>query len=123
MQISNEHADPTVRRELGERLRRLRLDRNLDQRQLAEESGIGRATLQRLEEGEPVNLTTWLRVLRTLGLLEGLNQLIPEPGPSPLQELELQGRRRQRASSVRRAGVVDDEVGDWHWGDEKQNGQ
>lgn len=119
MEISNELSDAAVSRELGDRLRRLRLRRNLDQHQLADEAGIGRATLQRLEEGEPANMVTLLRILRALGLLEGLNQLVPEPVPSPIEELERQGRQRQRAGTPRRRRKIGEDSNEpWSWGDE-----
>jgi transcriptional regulator with XRE-family HTH domain len=69
------------------------------QRELADEAGVGRPAVQRIESGEPVNVITLLRVLRALGLLDMLDRLVPEPLPSPMQLLALQGKRRQRASA------------------------
>lgn len=47
--------------------------RGLTQAQLADRSGIGRATLARFEQGEGgISLETLLRVLRALGILESL---------------------------------------------------
>jgi transcriptional regulator with XRE-family HTH domain len=51
MPISDRDTNEAILRELGSRLRRTRLDRNLNQAKLADEAGIGRATLQRIEEG------------------------------------------------------------------------
>lgn len=120
MQIANEHPDDVVGRELGQRIQRLRLERNLDQRQLASEAGIGRVTLQRLEEGKSVNLTSLLRVLRGLGLLERVNQLVPDPVPSPIEQLERGGRQRQRARPS--SSGNDQESLPWSWRDEGERG-
>ena len=98
--------------ELGERLARSRLDRNLTQEQLAREAGISRDTLQRLERGGGVALTALLRVLRALGLLERVEALVPEPLPSPIEQLEHEQRRRRRASGSR----GDDAPRPWRWG-------
>jgi putative transcriptional regulator len=83
--------------ELGKRLARLRLQRNLTQRQLADEAGVDRKAVLRLEAGEPVQLITLVRVLRALGRLASLDGLLASAQPSPIELLELHGRARQRA--------------------------
>jgi transcriptional regulator with XRE-family HTH domain len=118
MKISNENTDTAVLRELGSRLRRARLERNLSQSQLAEEAGVGRVTVQRIEEGESASMTKLIRVLRTLGLLEDLDQLVPEPRPSPIEQLRRQGRQRQRARAPRAASEDAEAPSPWRWGDE-----
>lgn len=101
--------------ELGVRVERHRLERNLTQGQLAGEAGISRATLHRLESGESVQLTSLIGLLRVLGLLDGLEVLVPEPVPSPLERLKTDGRRRQRA---RRRLEHDVAEATWRWGGE-----
>lgn len=98
MQIERWHTDETILHELGNRLARARLDRNLSQEQLATQAGIGKATLERLEAGAPSKLPTLIRVLRALDMLNGLESLVPATaGPSPLQ-LATRGRERRRAT-------------------------
>jgi transcriptional regulator with XRE-family HTH domain len=117
MRIDKRLTDEAVLGELGRRLARWRLERNLSQAEFGEEAGIGRRTLQRLEAGEPVQLSSLIRVLRVLGLLESLDHLVPEPAPSPLERLKLAGRERRRARR-REAGDAGDEAEPWTWGDE-----
>lgn len=121
MRILPENSDRAVLEKLGERLRQARLERNLSQAHLAEEAGIGRVTLQRMEDGSPASLINLIRLLRALDLFEGLDRLIPEPAPSPLEELKRQGRQRQRASSQRgpRRSEPSPPSGPWRWGDEE----
>ena len=114
MQITSLLTEGAVLTELGARLERIRLERNVTQAALAREAGISRRTVVRLEQGEGgVGTIALLRVLRVLGLLDRVDQLVPEPLPSPIEQLRLQGRRRQRASGVRRDA---EEIG-WTWGD------
>ncbi len=101
MKIEASLNDNAVLEELGKRLARTRLERNLSQERLAIEAGVSKATIERLEAGEPVKSTSLIRVLRSLGRLEALDQLLPEPLPSPIERIRLQGRRRQRARSPR----------------------
>lgn len=101
MQIDSQLTDTAVVEELGARLKRTRLQRNLTQRRLAEEAGISLATVRNLEDGKPSQLVTLIRVLRVLGMVGGLERAVPEPPPSPIEELRLHGRERRRASSPR----------------------
>lgn len=106
--------DAAVLAELGGRLERVRLERNVTQAELAREAGISRRTLVRLEQGEEgVGAAVLLRVMRALGLLEQFDLLVPEPLPSPIEQLRLQGRRRRRASRKR----DHDDGTAWSWGD------
>jgi transcriptional regulator with XRE-family HTH domain len=118
MKISSELADEAVLAELGRRLARTRLERNLTQVELGEEAGVGLATVQRLEDGQAARLSSLIRVLRVLGLLDVLELLIPEPTPSPIERLKLQGKQRQRAAHPRSENAPSSEPKPWSWGDE-----
>lgn len=107
--------DATVLKEVGQRLGALRVARNLTQRQLAEQAGLGLRTVQRLELGEAgTHLSGFVRVCRMLGLLERLDAFIPPPVASPIAQLKSQGRQRKRASG-RRAAMSSSKP--WTWGD------
>jgi transcriptional regulator with XRE-family HTH domain len=121
MRIHSQLTEVAVVSELGARLAHVRLEQELQQSELAALAGIGIATLQRLEAGQEVRLTTFIRVLRALGLLDALDALIREPGPSPLELLKLQGRRRQRVRSSRASDEADPSE-PWRWGDERGAG-
>lgn len=119
MQIEAENTDIAVLRELGARLRRTRLERNLSQGQLAKEAGLGRMTVQRIETGESASVRSLIRVLRVLDLLAGLDRLVPEPPPSPIDQLKRQRGERQRAGSSRSAEQPGHEPPAWRWADEE----
>ena len=118
MKITSQNTDDTVLGELGARLAHTRLERNLTQRELASEAGVGTATVERMEGGHTVKLSSFIRVLRVLGLLDGLDELVPEPTPSPIERLKLHGKQRRRAASTPPTGTPADEAGPWTWGDE-----
>ena len=122
MRITPELTDEAVLGELGRRIARTRRERNLTQRELAEEAGVERKALQRVEAGESVRLVSLVRVLRALGLLEALDGLVPEPAPSPIELLALEGRRRRRASGGRARRGASDLGPGWRWGDERPAG-
>jgi transcriptional regulator with XRE-family HTH domain len=119
MRIRNELTDAAALRELGARIARQRLERDLTQTKLAREAGVDRSALQRLERGESVTLTTLLRLLRALGLLENLETAVPAARPGPIELFETQGRPRRRARG-RETRRHDGDTGGWPgWGDEQ----
>ena len=91
-------SDTAVVKELGERVRRYRLNLDVTQEALSERAGVARSVVQRIEQGQTCTLDGWLRVLRALGALDQLDAFLPDPGVSPLQLARMQDRARQRAS-------------------------
>lgn len=85
-----------VAAELGNRLERLRLQYNLTQQALAAEIGITPKSYRQLVAGGG-KLENMIAALRALNALEQLDSFLPEPTPSPLEQLKLQGKKRQRA--------------------------
>lgn len=115
MRITAQLTDESVLKELGTRLVSVRLARNLTQSALAEQAGVSKRTVERLESGQvATQLSGFLRVCRTLELLERFETLIPEMAPSPMEQLQQQGRKRQRASGTKaRTGKTKP----WTWGE------
>ena len=104
MRISATLTDQAILQEMGERLTQARIALNLTQAALAEQSGVAKRTIERLESGEAATqLSGFLRVCRALGLLDRLELLLPEAPPSPMALLKQQGRKRQRASGAKAA--------------------
>jgi transcriptional regulator with XRE-family HTH domain len=116
MKLDSSHSDTAILTELGARLAEARVTRNLTQDQLSAEAGISKRTLERLESGQSIQLATLIRVLRALDLSAHLDLLIPAPTASPLAQLELQGRRRERASRSARSGKS--QSTEWSWDDD-----
>ena len=117
MRILKQATDGAILHELGGRLAKVRLDRNLTQAQLAEQAGVSKRTVERLESGGvSMQLAGFIRVCRALDLVERFDLLVPEPAPSPVEQLRLRGRARQRASKTR---AVDPSPKKWKWGDEQ----
>lgn len=115
MNISGWQSDQAVLAELGQRLQGVRLERNIRQEHLAKEAGVSIGTLRHIEEGSSVTLSSFVRILRALGMLENLDLVVPEELPSPLGRWETKGRRRRRASSRSPGGSVRTATGQWPW--------
>ncbi len=117
MKITKQATDGAVLSEIGQRLARVRLERNLTQIQLAEQAGVSKSTVQRLESGGvSPQLSGFIRVCRVLDLIERFDLLIPEPVPSPVEQLKLGGKKRRRASASR---TTKPPAKKWQWGNER----
>lgn len=100
--LSNE----AILRELGLRAQAQRLHLNQDQETFAYEAGLSVSTLYRLEKGSPVAFSAYIKVLRALGLLDRLENLIPDIEISPMQRAShSKGRERQRATGKRKTSI------------------
>ena len=116
MGFGDEISDEMVLEELGSRIARYRLNRNLTQAALAREAGVSKRTLHRIEHGHSAQVTNWIRLIRAFGLLGNLDVLIPEPAISPIQQVKMRGRDRKRASSSQQQRLSGEP---WTWGDEE----
>ena len=116
MKITKHATDEAILSEVGGRLARVRLDSNLTQAQLAEQAGLSKRTVERLESGGvATQLSSFIRVCRVLEVIERFELLVPEPVPGPVEQLKMRGRKRQRASATRTAKASKKS---WRWGDE-----
>lgn len=89
---------PDVLRELGARLKTLRLQQNLRVQDLAADSGVSPRTIDRLEGGRSIGTENLVRVMRGLGRLPSFEAFVPLPDVSPYELARLRGKVRQRAS-------------------------
>jgi transcriptional regulator with XRE-family HTH domain len=114
MKIDGLLTDEAILVELGGRLAQRRLELQITQEMLAEQAGVSKRTVERIESGATTQMSTMIRILRVLGLMDRLEALAPETGPRPMDLLRLKGKARKRASGKRKAS---DEK-PWTWGDE-----
>lgn len=101
--------DKAIAAELGERVRALRLRRNLTQQQLSDATALSLNTIKSLEAGK-AKLSTLIAVLRELDVLHDLDAMVPAPTVSPLQLARRRGKPRQRASGARARTAPDEDT-------------
>ena len=112
--LSRNPTSRALRIELGRRLAKLRLARNVTQSALAEDAGIGLRTLRRIEAGQPSSLDSLLRLAIELGLADRLLNAVPSQEIRPIERVDSGGRERQRARPRRRRSREEP----WSWRDD-----
>ena len=105
-----------IESELGQKLERLRLSKNINQTILAKEAGVSRRTITRVENGEGISLDTLIRVMRALGVIDGLATLLPDPTTRPVERIKLGGHERKRARTKKTS-----DADAWTW--ESESGE
>ena len=85
---------------IGERMKEIRLRKNITQEEIAWRAGISKLSVVNAEAGKNISLATLIAILRQLGMIENLEQLIPEPTISPILMKKLKGKKRFRASRI-----------------------
>ena len=107
MKIVNTTPHAIALEELGRRVALARKNKRMNQTEMAKASGLGVATIARIEAGQDAQFSSWLKIFAVLGLKESLDQLIPEKLTSPMSEAK--GRRHHKRIKP----------GEFKWGDEQ----
>jgi len=108
--------DQAILDEIGQRLAQRRIGSHLTQAELARQAGVGRSTVERMEAGRSTQISSFIRVLRVLNLLEQFFNLFPKPGLHPMDLIKIEPKVRQRASSKREPAQKP--ASDWAWDDD-----
>jgi transcriptional regulator with XRE-family HTH domain len=101
-------SDTQVMERLGVEMRRMRLERNLSQAEVATRAGLDRTTVVKLEAGRAATLLTVVQVLRAIGRLELLDAFHQEPQLTPYMLVEAQEKylKQQRKRASRKKATI-----------------
>lgn len=99
-----------ILKEIGRRLAMLRKQQGFTQARLAEEAGIGVATLRRIEGGQDSQMESWLKILKALNWITSIDALLPEQIKSPMAQVRAtkKGTKKNTPPAT-------------HWGDEQDH--
>lgn len=86
---------------LGENLKALRLQKNLDRQTLCERADVSVSALRHLEDGQGATVKTLIRIVRALDRQDWVMAVAPQISINPLHMVK-DKPQRQRASRRRR---------------------
>ncbi len=114
MKISGTENNETILKELGQRIKDIRIKMSMTQKEFALKAGVSARTIERLENGENINIECFLNVLRVINCIQNTDLLITEQILTPEMIFNNQ-KKRQRASAKQKK----EEKIFWKWGDEQ----
>lgn len=89
---------------LGESLKSLRLQKNINQKSLCYQAGISLNALRHLESGEGASVKTLIRVVRALGRQDWLMSAAPQITVNPLHMIRNQPQRQRARTKKKQNG-------------------
>lgn len=92
--------DKAIIKEIGRRLKSIRLRKNMTQKEVAVATGLSLNAVQTAEKGAS-KMMTYVKILRVLNALDNLENFLPEVNISPLAIAKMEGKKRKRASGTR----------------------
>ena len=98
-----------ITKELGERLKRARLNRNMTQLEVAEKTGVSRKTVLNAEKGMS-QLESFVAIMIALELTDHIYLFLPPQHISPLQLAKMYGKKRERASRSKVKAIKDEQI-------------
>lgn len=105
--------DDAIITHLGQFLKDRRIAKNITQEQLAQDVGLNRYTIGRIENGESVTLQVFIQILRGLDLLYVLDSFSMSDAISPLEAVKLSKKKRERASGSAFTKPSEERKSDW----------
>ena len=78
-----------IMRQIGSKLKELRIEKNMKQAELADASGVSVFTISSVENGKTTSLLTIVQLLRALEHLDYLNSFFQEETISPIAYAKL----------------------------------
>lgn len=108
--------DTLIQQRIGDKIKALRLRQNITQVNLASDAQVSLSSVKKIEKGHIGSFDSLIRVLRVLGKLDVLQQLVEEEEMSPNEYYEFvnstKKKSRQRATSVKKTDN-DNEESEW----------
>ena len=98
--------DAAIQQRIGEKLKNLRLRQNITQAVLAADAQVSLSSVKKIEKGAIGSFDSLIRIMRVLGTLDALQQLVEEDEMSPNEYYEFvnskKRKMRQRAAAKKR---------------------
>ena len=102
-----------ILRQLGSKLKELRIEKNMKQAELADASGVSVFTISSVENGKSTSLLTIVQLLRALEHLDYLNSFFQEETISPIAYAKLMKNNKKKIRV--KSSSTDIKKGDSEW--------
>ena len=102
-----------ILRQIGSKLKELRIEKNMKQAELADASGVSVFTISSVENGKTTSQLTIVQLLRALGHLDYLDRFFQEETISPIAYAKLLKNNKKKIRV--KSSSTDTNKGDSEW--------
>lgn len=107
--------DTAILSQIGKKIKAVRLKQNITQQNLSEVANVSLSSIKKMEKGEIRSFDSLLRLLRTLGKLDTLQQLVEEEqiSPNDYYNLVQSSKKNMRKRAAGKLNHKQMEVSEW----------
>ena len=102
-----------IMRQIGSKLKELRIEKNMKQAELADASGVSVFTISSVENGKTTSLLTIVQLLRALGHLDYLDSFFQEETISPIAYAKLLKNNKKKVRVKSSSTEVNKNDSEW----------
>ena len=100
-------------RQIGSRLKELRIEKNMKQTELAEAAGVSVFTISAVENGKATSLLTIVQLLRALEHLDYLDSFFKEEIVSPIAYAKLMRHNKKKIRVKTSGSEINKDNSEW----------
>ncbi len=100
-------------RQIGSKLKELRIEKNMKQKELAEAAGVSVFTISSIENGKTISLLTVIQLLRALEHLDYLDSFFQEESISPVAYAKLMKNNKKKERVKSSTSIINSKDSEW----------
>ena len=100
-------------RQIGSKLKELRIEKNMKQKELAEAAGVSVFTISSIENGKTTSLLTVIQLLRALEHLDYLDSFFQEESISPVAYAKLMKKNKKKERVKSSTSIINSNDSEW----------
>jgi len=102
-----------IMRQIGSKLKELRIEKNMKQKELAEAAGVSVFTISSIENGKTTSLLTVIQLLRALEHLDYLDSFFQEESISPVAYAKLMKKNKKKERLKSSTSIINSKDSEW----------
>ena len=102
-----------IMRQIGSKLKELRIEKNMKQKELAEAAGVSVFTISSIENGKTISLLTVIQLLRALEHLDYLDSFFQEESISPVAYAKLMKNNKKKERVKSSTSIINSKDSEW----------
>lgn len=100
-------------RRIGSKLKELRIEKNMKQKELADAAGVSVFTISSIENGKTTSLLTVIQLLRALEHLDYLDSFFQEESISPVAYAKLMKNNKKKERVKSSTSIINSKDSEW----------